>query len=78
MVMRVERRGDEYCVVLSQQALDALQLTEGAAVELRPVEVAAGATNSGTEHRYASVEEGLEAFRRTEHLHANTYRELAK
>jgi antitoxin component of MazEF toxin-antitoxin module len=78
MVMRVERRGDEYCVVLSQEMLEALHLTDGAEVELRPVGVAADATDSGEKHRYATVEEGMEAFRRTEHLHSNTYRELAK
>jgi antitoxin component of MazEF toxin-antitoxin module len=76
--MRVERRGDEYCVVLTKQALDALQLTEGAAVEIRPVEVAADATNSGTGHRYVSVEEALDAYRRTEPQHRETYRALAK
>jgi len=38
MVMRVERRGDEYLVVLSERALAALKLTEGAAVEITPVE----------------------------------------
>jgi antitoxin component of MazEF toxin-antitoxin module len=77
MVMRVERRGDEYCVVLSQQALDALHLTEGAAVEVRPVEFNV-ATNSGAEHRYISVEEALDAYRRTEPQHRETYRALAK
>ncbi|MDP9049335.1 MAG: hypothetical protein M3O31_01220 [Acidobacteriota bacterium] len=40
MVMRVERRGDEFCVVLSREALEALHLTDGSAVEVRPVESA--------------------------------------
>jgi antitoxin component of MazEF toxin-antitoxin module len=75
MVMRVERRGDEYCVVLSQQALDALQLTEGAAVEVRPVE-SNGARP--TETRYVSVEEALEAYRETLPQHREAYIELAK
>jgi antitoxin component of MazEF toxin-antitoxin module len=75
MVMRVERRGDEYCVVLSQQALDALQLTEGAAVEVRPVE-ANGARP--TETRYVSVDEALEAYRETLPQHREAYIELAK
>jgi antitoxin component of MazEF toxin-antitoxin module len=74
MVMRVEQRGEEYVVVIPREALEALHLTDGAEVELRPVEAVANAD----EDRYASVEEGLEAFRRTEPLHRNTYRELAK
>jgi len=78
MVMRVQRRGDEYCVVFSREVLEALRLTDGAEVEVRPVATAANGAQPATEHRYATVEEGLEAFRRTEHLHANTYRELAK
>jgi antitoxin component of MazEF toxin-antitoxin module len=78
MVMRVERRGDEYCVVLSQQALEALRLSEGAEVEVRPVKTEPNGATPPSEHRYATVEEGLEAFRRTEPLHRNTYRELAK
>jgi len=72
MVMRVQRRGDEYCVVIPQQALEALRLSEGAEVEVRRVET------PSTEDRYVTLEEGLEAYRRTEHLHRNTYRELAK
>jgi hypothetical protein len=64
--------------VFSREVLEALRLTDGAEVEVRPVGTEAGEGNPAPEHRYASVEEGLEAFRRTEHLHANTYRELAK
>jgi antitoxin component of MazEF toxin-antitoxin module len=78
MVMRVQRRGDEYCVVISQQALEAMKLVEGAEVELRPVSSTNGGTAVETLHRYATVEEGLDAFRRTEHLHRDTYKELAK
>ena len=72
MAMRVERRGDEYCVVLSREALQALRLAEGAEVEVRPV----GAQESDI--RYISTEEALKAFDKTEPLHRNTYRELAK
>ncbi len=74
MAMRVERMGDQYHVVLSAEALERLGLVEGAEVDVRPVTPAA----SGAEHRYASVEDALEAFRRTEPLHRDTYRELAK
>lgn len=68
MAMRVERRGDEYCVVLSAEALKGLRLAEGAEVEVRP----AGAV------RYISTEEALEAYRKTLPQHREAYRELAK
>jgi antitoxin component of MazEF toxin-antitoxin module len=72
MTMRVERRGDEYCVVLSREALEALRLAEGAEVEVRPV----GAQESGI--RYISTEEALQAYRKTLPQHREAYRELAK
>ena len=78
MTMRVQRMGDEYCVVLSVEEIEALHLSDGAEVEVRPVNSEESATNPAMEHRVATVEEGLEAFRRTEPLHRNTYRELAK
>jgi antitoxin component of MazEF toxin-antitoxin module len=74
MTMRVQRIGDQYCVVLSAEVLEALHLVEGSEVEVRPI-ISAG---NEDEHRYASVEECLEAFRKTEPLHRETYRELAK
>jgi len=78
MVMRVQRRGDEYCVAFSREVLEALRLTDGAEVEVRPVPVEAGEGNPAPEHRYASVEEGLEAFRASLPQHSEAYRELAK
>ena len=72
MAIRVERRGDEYCVVLSAEALEALRLTEGTEVEVRP----AGAQENGI--RYISTEEALEAYRKTLPQHREAYRELAK
>jgi antitoxin component of MazEF toxin-antitoxin module len=78
MVMRVQRRGDEYCVVLSREVLEALRLTDGAEVEVRPVGAGANGAQASTEHRYATVEEGLEAFRATLPQHSEAYRELAK
>jgi antitoxin component of MazEF toxin-antitoxin module len=72
MAMRVERRGDEYCVVLSREALEGLRLAEGAEVEVRPV----GAQENGI--RYISTEEALEAYRKTLPQHREAYRELAK
>ena len=65
MAMRVERRGDEFCIVLSREALEALRLAEGAEVEVRP----AGAQESDL--RYLSTEEALPQ-------HREAYRELAK
>ncbi len=57
MAMHVERRGDEYCVVIPRQALEAMRLSEGAAVEISPV-----SEPEKPVIRYISVEEALEAF----------------
>jgi antitoxin component of MazEF toxin-antitoxin module len=77
MVMRVQRRGDEYCVVFSREVLEALRLTDGAEVEVRPV---ATGTNGAQPDaiRYVSVEEALESYRETLPQHREAYRELAK
>jgi len=75
MVMRVERRGDEYCVVIPQQALEALRLSEGAEVELRPVGMEPSQPSA---IRYLSVEEALESYRETLPQHRDAYIELAK
>ena len=72
MAMRVQRMGDQYCVVLSAEALKGLQLAEGAEVEVRPV----GAQESSV--RYISTEEALEAYRKTLPQHREAYLELAK
>ncbi len=73
--MRVQRRGDEYCVVIPQQALEALRLSEGAEVELRPVETEPSQPGA---IRYLSVEEALESYRETLPQHREAYIELAK
>jgi antitoxin component of MazEF toxin-antitoxin module len=72
MAMRVERRGDEFCVVISREALETLHLAEGAEVEVRPVGVAE------SDIRYISVDEALDAYRKTLPQHREAYRELAK
>lgn len=64
----------EYRVVLSAEVVEALHLTDGAEVEVG----AAGSSGNQGEHRYASVEESLEAFRKTLPQHREAYRELAK
>jgi bifunctional DNA-binding transcriptional regulator/antitoxin component of YhaV-PrlF toxin-antitoxin module len=74
MVMRVQHIDGEYRVVLPVEAIEALHLSDGAAVEIVPV--SGGTGTSG--HRYATLQEGMDAFLRTEPLHENTYRELAK
>ena len=75
MVMRVQRVGDEYHVVLSAEAIEALHLSDGAEVEVRRVE--ADPNRPGT-IRYISVEEALDAYRKTLPQHREAYRELAK
>ena len=72
MAMRVERRGDEYCVVLSRETLETLRLAEGAEVEVHPVRA------QESDIRHMSTEEALEAYRKTLPQHHEAYRELAK
>jgi len=74
MVMRVQVVEGEYRVVLPMDAVEALDLHDGSVVEVQAVRPDADCI----EHRSATVDEALKAFRRTEHLHGNTYRELAK
>jgi antitoxin component of MazEF toxin-antitoxin module len=76
MVMRVERRGDEFCVVLSREALAALNLTDGAEVEVRLA--GSQTTQAGSASDQVSVEEALKAYRETRQQHVEAYRELAK
>lgn len=73
MVMRVQVVDGEYRVVVPPEAVEALGLREGA-----PVELVAVPDPGKAAHRDMTFEEGMEAFRSTEHLHRNTYRELAK
>jgi antitoxin component of MazEF toxin-antitoxin module len=74
MVMRVQHVDGEYRVVLSREAMDALHLTEGAEVELRPV---AEEPNGSAAIRHMSVDEALKAYRDTLPQHIEAYRELA-
>jgi hypothetical protein len=60
-------------VVLTPEAIAALNLKDGAEVEVTPVE-----TPHAEERRYATNEEVLQAFRDTLPQHAEAYRELAK
>jgi antitoxin component of MazEF toxin-antitoxin module len=74
MTMRVQRMGDQYCVVLSAEAVEALRLVEGTEVEVLPLAV----QEDSTRIRYISTEEALEAYRKTLPQHREAYRELAK
>jgi antitoxin component of MazEF toxin-antitoxin module len=74
MTMRVQRVDGEYRVVLSAEVVEALHLTDGAEVEVRVR--SAGAEGRGI--RYISVDEALEAYRKTLPQHREAYRELAK
>ena len=72
MVMRVQLIGDEYRVVLSPEAVEALHLSDGAEVEIRRVEP------EQPRMHYVTVQEALDSYDRTEPQHRNTYQELAK
>jgi antitoxin component of MazEF toxin-antitoxin module len=74
MVLRVERRGDEYFIPVPQEALAELHLQEGAAVDVRSAEQTAQAPAI----RSMSVEETLQTYRDTLPQHIEAYRELAK
>ncbi len=78
MTARIERIGDRLGILLTDQELAELCLSENDRVELRP----AGAGTDGTPVRptivYASTEEALAAYKRTEPRFAEAYRELAK
>jgi antitoxin component of RelBE/YafQ-DinJ toxin-antitoxin module len=73
MVLHVQHVEGEYRVVLTPEAIAALNLTDGAPVEVLPVKVA-----EPTERRYATNAEVLQAFRETLPQHEEAYRELAK
>ncbi len=75
MVMRVQQVDGEYRVVLTPEALAALNLTDGSPVEVLPV-VEAPATSP--EIRYLTNEEALDAYRQTLPQFRDAYEELAK
>jgi antitoxin component of MazEF toxin-antitoxin module len=78
MAMRVQRRGDEYCVVIPREELEALQLSDGAEVEVRAVNGHGNGQGSGVEIRYVTVDEALQSYRETLPQHREAYIELAK
>ena len=76
MVARVQKISEGYAIVLPEEMLKELNLVEGSAVELRPVQ--SEDADARPVIRYASTEEAIEAFERTLPRHKWTYRELAK
>jgi len=76
MVARVQKTSEGYAIVLTADALKELNLVEGSAVEIRPIETVEDELRPKI--RYASTEEVLEAFERTLPFHESTYRELAR
>jgi antitoxin component of MazEF toxin-antitoxin module len=73
MELKSRKIGNGYGVLLPKQLLDDLALEEGSMLEVKKVD--------GT-YRMVPTDEQftrqVEAFLRTEPLHRNTYRELAK
>lgn len=73
--MRVQHVEGEYRVVLTAEALAALNLTDGSAVEVLPV---AEAPAPSSAIRYLTNEEALDAYRQTLPQFRDAYEELAK
>jgi putative addiction module antidote len=73
MDTRVRKIGNGYGILLPKQVMDEMRLEEGATLTI--VTDANGLHLSPYD---AGFSEQLEAFRRTESRHRNSYRELAK
>ena len=73
METRIRKIGNGYGVLLPKQMVDELRLSEGSVLSI--VKDAEGIHLSPYD---ANFSEQLEAFRRTEAKHRNSYRELAK
>ena len=73
MQTKLRKIGNGYGVLLPKQVIEHLRLTEGSVLNL--AETSAGIELSPFD---ADFSEQVEAFRRTESRHRNSYRELAK
>jgi antitoxin component of MazEF toxin-antitoxin module len=73
MELKVRKIGNGYGVLLPKQLLDDLSLEEGALLQVNKVSGVYQMTPAD-----AQFAAQVEAFLRTEPLHHNTYRELAK
>ena len=79
MGARLEKTQDGFTIPLTAEMVEALQLTEGSAVDVSPVAAPAEiAEKPQPQIRYASVEEVMEIHRRLEPEYREVYRELAK
>jgi putative addiction module antidote len=73
MQTKLRKIGNGYGVLLPKQVIERLRLAEGSVLEV--AETDAGIQLSPYD---ADFSEQVEAFRRTESRHRNSYRELAK
>jgi len=73
MELKVRKIGNGYGVLLPKQLLDELALEEGSMLEVQKVDGTYTMVPADAEFTRQ-----VEAFLRTEPLHRNTYRELAK
>ncbi len=73
MQIKLRKIGNGYGVLLPKQVIERLRVTDGSVFSL--TETAHGIELSPFD---ASFSEQVEAFRRTESRHRNSYRELAK
>lgn len=73
MQTKLRKIGNGYGVLLPKQVIERLRVEEGGLLTLK--ETSTGIELSPFD---ADFSEQVEAFRRTEHRHRNTYRELAK
>ena len=73
MQTKLRKIGNGYGVLLPKHLIEALRLNEGDVLTLK--ETASGVEMSPFD---ANFSEQVEAFRRTESRHRNSYRELAK
>lgn len=73
MKTKLRRIGSGYGVLIPKQVIERLRIDEGSELTLR--ETSAGIELSPYDAEFSAQ---LEAFRRTEPLHRNSYRELAK
>jgi len=73
MQTKLRKIGNGYGVLLPKQVIERLRLSEGGVLNL--TETSAGIELSPFD---ANFSEQVEAFRRTEARHRNSYRELAK
>jgi antitoxin component of MazEF toxin-antitoxin module len=73
MQLKVRKIGNGYGVLLPKKLLDEMSLAEGSLLDVDRVEGVYRMTPADAEFT-----KQVEAFLRTEPLHRNTYRELAK